>query len=189
MTLPLPALPELSRTPSHTWGRSPKRWETPALRSLLEGNGGVLASRPAEQGFGDEHLGVIKAGSLLALPALVIVAGEADVIIEQSERGNVLTGRRGSSNDCRLIFRHAYGRVQCVMRTTGSASDVHIGLLDHRRFDEVQTFCIQRPRGSRNDHRGTLWTTIEYQAEPLCELQGIMWRGGSLQIESLTLMP
>lgn len=164
-------------------------WDDPRLRSLLEGHGGVLGPCTIEQHFGDEHLGLVKAGEMLALPALVVVAGEADAIIEQSDDGNVLTGRRSSSNDCRLIFRHAYGRVRCTLRTVGNTGDVHIGLLEHRRFDEVQAINLLRPRGSRGDTRGCLWTTIEYRADPLCELQGIAWRGGLIQIASISLSP
>jgi hypothetical protein len=126
----------------------------------------VLGPCAIDQHFGDEHLGLVRSGEMLALPALVVVAGEADAIIEQSDDGNVLTGRRSSSNDCRLIFRHAYGRVRCTLRTVGNTGDVHIGLLEHRRFDEVQAINLLRPRGSRGDTRGSLWTTIEYRADP-----------------------
>ncbi len=80
----------------------------------------MLGPCAIDQHFGDEHLGLVRSGETLALPALVVVAGEADAIIEQSDDGNVLTGRRSSSNDCRLIFRHAYGRVRCTLRTVGN---------------------------------------------------------------------
>lgn len=169
--------------------RSTRGWDNRELRSLLEGGGGVLGDHRVDQRFDDDHLGIIKAGSVCALPALVILAGDADVVIEQSEDGTVLTGRRGVSNDCRLIFRHAYGCVRCTLRTVHGAGDVHIGLLDHRRFDEVQAISILRPRGGRNDSRGTLWTTLEYHADPLCEVQGIAWRGGLIQIASVSLSP
>jgi len=206
MTLPLPATsvssslhhatsPGACPGDRHVTGSS-RRWDSPELRELLGGRGGILASREIEQRFDDEHLGIVKARGLLALPSLVIVAGAADVIIQQCENGNVLTGLRGSGNDCHLIFRHAYGRVRCTMRTMAGAGDVHVGLLDHRHFDEVRSFSILRPRtrrgsseGSQDHPHGTLWTTLEYQAEPLCELQGLMWRGGALQIASLVLTP
>jgi len=199
MTLPLRVTPvppkdlrkALPGVPAGRTERSGKAhsWDDPRLRSLLEGHGGVLGPCAIDQHFGDEHLGLVRSGEMLALPALVVVAGEADAIIEQSDDGNVLTGRRSSSNDCRLIFRHAYGRVRCTLRTVGNTGDVHIGLLEHRRFDEVQAINLLRPRGSRGDTRGSLWTTIEYHADPLCELQGIAWRGGLIQIASISLSP
>jgi hypothetical protein len=183
------ALPVAPRQAQRDRSGSTHAWDGPRLRSLLEDQGGTLGPCGVEQRFDDEHLGLIRAGEMLALPALVIVAGETDAIIEQSDDGNVLTGRRGSSNDCRLIFRHAYGRVRCTLRTVNTTGDVHIGLLDHRRFDEVQAINILRPRGTRGDTRGSLWTTLEYRADPLCELQGIAWRGGLIQIASISLSP
>lgn len=180
------APPPISRSVSNAF---PRRWDSRQLHALLEGGGGILGTQRADQRFDDDHLGVVRAGDVLELPALIIVAGNADVIVEQTEDGTVLTGRRGAANDCRLIFRHAYGRVTCTLRTVHGTGDVHIGFLEHRHFNEVQSISLQRPRGGRNDSRGTLWTTLEYHADPLCEVQGIAWRGGLLQIASISLSP
>lgn len=197
MTLSQPVLPGASTMPrtvssraaSAESNRFAKRWDNSELRALLEGGGSVLGTQRIEQRFDDDHLGVVKAGSMLALPALVIVAGDADVIIEQTDDGTVLTGRRGLSNDCRLIFRHAYASATCTLRTVHGTGDVHIGFLEQRHFNEVQAISLLRPRGARNYCRGTLWTTLEYHADPLCEVQGIAWRGGMLQIASVSLVP
>lgn len=197
MTLSRPVLSSTSTAPravpppvSHAVSsHSARRWDNPRLRTLLEGGGGTLGTQRLDQRFDDDHLGVIKAGDILVLPALIVVACDADVIIEQTDDGTVLTGRRGVANDCRLVFRHAYSCVSCTLRTVHGTGDVHIGFLDHRHFNEVQAISIQRPRGGRNDSRGTLWTTLEYHADPLCEVQGIAWRGGMLQIAGVTLSP
>jgi hypothetical protein len=163
--------------------------DDPALLAVLEGSGSVLGKATVVQAFDEIEPGTIHAGDMRVLSSIVIVAGRSDVIIEQTDDGQVLTATRGSNNDCRLIFRHAYGRACCELRTTGSSADAHLGFLDHRRFEEVQTFSISRPRSMHGECRGSLWTTLEFRADPLCELQGIVWRGGLLQIAKLTLVP
>jgi hypothetical protein len=163
--------------------------DDPELRALLEGGGGVLGHTAVTQGFDDIEPGPIPAGSMRVLSSSVIVAGRADVMVEQTDDGQVLTGMRGSNNECRLIFRNAYGRVRCELRTMSISADAHVGFLDHRRLDEVQTFSISRPRSLHGECRGSLWTVLEFRAEPLCEVQGIVWRGGLLQIARVTLTP
>jgi hypothetical protein len=163
--------------------------DNPELRAALEGGGGVLGSTVAVQAFDELEPGAVHAGSLRVLSSTVIVAGRSDVIVEQTDTGQVLTGTRGSNNDCRIIFRHAYGRVRCELRTMTTSADVHLGFLDHRRFEEVQTFSISRPRSLHGECRGALWTTLEFRAEALCEVQGLVWRGGLLQIARITLTP
>lgn len=170
----------------NTRGRS-RGWENPQIRDLLHGRRD-LGPEPVEQVFADDQLGLVRAGSIRPLDHLIVVTGDRDAIIEQTDDGNVLTGCYRFENDCRLIFRYAYGRVRCTIRTLCDTSDVHIGFLNSL-FQEVQTVNIQRPRANRNDAAGSLWTTLDFHAEPLYELQGIAWRGGLLQISRIELSP
>ena len=70
------APPPISRSVSNA---SPRRWDSRQLHALLEGGGGVLGTQRTDQRFDDDHLGVVSAGDVLELPALIVVAGNADV--------------------------------------------------------------------------------------------------------------
>lgn len=180
-------LPRKTVVASHEPRGRNRGWEHPQVRELLHGRRD-LGPEPVEQTFADDQLGLIRAGHVHPLDHLLVVTGDRDAIIEQADDGNVLTGCYRSENDCRLIFRYAYGRVRCTVRTLCDTGDVHLGFLNCL-FQEVQTVNIQRPRSNRNDASGSLWTTLEFHAEPLYELQGIAWRGGMLQISSISLSP
>lgn len=173
-------------TPCETRARH-RGWEHPQVRELLHGRR-ELGPEGVEQAFADDQLGLIRAGHVHPLEHLLIVTGERDAIIEQADDGNVLTGCFRSENDCRLIFRHAYGRVRCTVRTVCDTEDVHLGFLNCL-FQEVQSVNLQRPRNHRHDTPGSLWSTLEFRAAPLCELRGIAWRGGMLQIANISLIP
>lgn len=197
MRTPLPVTRTPAKAPrilQHAHGSSPGRargrsrgWENPQVDELLHGRRD-LGPEAVEQQFADDQLGLIRAGSVLPLEHLIVVTGERDAIIEQTDDGNVLTGCYRTENDCRLIFRHAYGRIRCTVRTLCDTTDVHLGFLNCL-LQEVQTVNIQRPRSNRNDAAGSLWTTLEFHAEPLYEIQGIAWRGGMLQLSHIALSP
>jgi hypothetical protein len=163
--------------------------DDPRLDGLVEPRDGQLGTDRVEQRFDDSPLGTLKAGCIHVLPSVVIIPAATDALVEQTDHGAVLTGHRGSNNECRVIFRHAYVRARVQVRAPAGAADAHIGFLGHRDFEEVHGFSIVQPKGSRGSSGGWLRFTLEYRAGPLCELQGFVWRGGLLEIESVWLSP
>jgi hypothetical protein len=163
--------------------------DDPRLLGIVEPRDGSLGSERIEQRFEGAPLGTLKAGRIHVLPSLVIIPTGCDALIEQTDRGYVLTGNRGTNNECRVIFRHAYVGARVQIRAPSGAADAHIGFLGHRDFEEVHGFSIVQPKGSRGGNGGSLRITLDYRAGPLCELQGFVWRGGLLQIDSVSLSP
>ena len=169
----------------------PRQHPSPSPRELLGPMLGVLAEEPVREALAGATEGVIGPQGRLDLMHLVILTGDAGAIIEASGDRVELTGVRGARNDCRLLFRQAYGTVRCEVHSAGS--EAHLGFLcwRHGGFEEVQTIHIQRRplRGYRDGNGGRLSTIVEYRAEPLREVHGLVWRGGLLRIAGLSLMP
>lgn len=161
------------------------------LPDLLGPQIGVLASEKVDDALAGAREGPIGAQSHLALPHLAIVTGDTGAMIELDGDRPVLTGVRGTRNDCRLLLRRAYGTVRFEVH--GDGGEAHLGLLSWRNgaFEEMQTIDIQRrlARGYRDDNGGRLSTLVEFRAEPLREVHGVVWRGGLLRISRLSLQP
>jgi hypothetical protein len=155
---------------------------------------GALAAHPLEESFRDANPGTVKAGEMLELPETMIIAVSADVVIESTDDGCVVTGTRGKNNECRLIFRRAYCHVCCDIRVPSGAAESRITYLrspsqKSQGLGELHSFNICQPRlGLRGDASG-FSTTLDYHADPLNEVQGILWRGGLLQISRISLAP
>ena len=155
---------------------------------------GALASRATEEVFHDAPSGTLKAGEMLQLPETMIVAVSADVVIEPTDHGCLVTGTRGKNNECRLIFRHAYRRVSCHIRVPNGAAESRITYLRSPTqkspgLVELQSFNICQPHLRQASSAGGFSMTLDYDADPLNEVQGILWRGGLLQISRLSLTP
>ncbi|WP_285402839.1 hypothetical protein [Luteibacter sp. ME-Dv--P-043b] len=160
-------------------------------RDLVGPRLGILADEPVTDALAGAQEGVIPPQGRRDLMHLVILTGDAGAMLEADSDRMVLTGIRGARNDCRLLLRQAYGTVRCEVQSTGA--EVHLGFLSwrHGAFEEVQTIHIQRRpvRGYQGGNGGRLITIVEYRAEPLREVHGLVWRGGLLRIESLCLTP
>jgi hypothetical protein len=155
---------------------------------------GALASCAIEECFQDAPSGTLRAGGMLQLPETMIVAVSADVVIEPADEGCVVTGTRGKNNECRLIFRRAYRRVSCHIRVPNGAAESRITYLrspsqKSPSLVELQSFNICQPHVRQPTGAGGFSMTLDYDADPLNEVQGILWRGGLLQISRISLTP
>gem|GEM_PF-2436379 len=163
--------------------------DDPRLVGMVQPRDGPLGDGEQVHRFRDVPPGTLKAGDIHPFPALVIIPSAVDALIEAVDDGCMLTSHRGSNNECRLIFRHAWARVRLELSVPSGAGDSHIGFLGYRDFEEVQGFSLVQPRNTRGNTGGSLRVSLDYRAGPLSELQGIVWRGGLLQIESVSLSP
>jgi len=155
---------------------------------------GALASSPLDDVFLDASPRTIRAGEMLELPRMLIVAVNADVILDQTKEGFMVTGTLGRNNECRLIFRHAYGRVRSDVRVPSGAAESRITFLSSPRqkssaLGELHSMNLCRPLQGLRGNAGGFSTTLDYRADPLNEVQGILWRGGLLQISRISLSP
>jgi hypothetical protein len=155
---------------------------------------GALASHPMEECFHGVPPGTVKAGSMLELTETMIVAVSADVIVEPTDDGCVVTGTRGKNNECRLIFRRAYCHVRCDIRIPNGAAESRITYLRSPSAKapslvELHSFNICQPLLRTRSDTGGFSMSLDYHADPLNEVQGILWRGGLLQISRITLSP
>jgi hypothetical protein len=149
-----------------------------------------LATHAVDDAFRDAPTGALKAGGTLGLQETMIAAGSSAVIIEPTANGGcVVTGVRGKTNECRLIFRFAYSHVLCDIRVPNGSADSRITYLRSPALDEMHSFTIGQPSQRQRGGAGGYGMTLEYHAEPLNEVQGILWRGGLLQISRIRLIP
>ena len=163
--------------------------EDARVRTLLAERRGQLGPRAIDVNFNDMACRSFDKNGIFDLGDLIIDTRGTDLLIEQLDDERVLTGRSGHHIDCRILFRHAYGRMICRLGVDRLTSDTHIGLIESRSLKEVQSFSFSRPRHVGHDGGGALWTHLEYRASPLNEIQGLTWRGGSLRLASITLIP
>jgi hypothetical protein len=184
-------------------GRTPSprpAWNNARLQAFMtaqrggEAELGVLATHPMEETFRDTPPGTVKAGQMLELSETMIVAVSADVIVEPTDDGCVVTGTRGKNNECRLIFRHAYCHVRCDIRIPNGAAESRITYLKSPSarspgLGELHSFNICQPLTRVRSDAGGFSMTLDYHADPLNEVQGILWRGGLLQISRISLTP
>ncbi|QWT19956.1 hypothetical protein KPL74_19680 [Bacillus sp. NP157] len=166
--------------------------DDPSVAELLAQPVGSLGDEVISLDFRHAPFSTVPPHSSQVFGELVIVTGDAAVRIgspDDDDSGRcVLTGTRGRHNDCLLLFRHAYGTVICQLGVGNVAADAHIGFLQHGDFAEVRTFSFTKPRERLQGSAG-FWTTLEYSARHLNELQGIVWRGGTVCIERIRLEP
>lgn|GEM_PF-2165397 len=182
--------PRRPRKPSKASTRSDANANANASVALLMPHGrGALGRESIDIHFNDVECQTLDRNGVHAIGELIIETRGADLLIEQLDNEHVLTGRGGHHIDCRILFRHAYGRMICRLGVDRLTADTHIGLIESRSFKEIQSFNFSRPRHVGHDGGGSLWTHLEYRASPLNEIQGITWRGGSLRLASLTLIP
>lgn len=158
-------------------------------RTLLADGRGLLGAQSVDINFNDMTCRSFEKNGIYDLGELIIDTRGTDLLIEQLDDERVLTGRGGHHIDCRILFRHAYGRMVCRLGVDRLTTDTHIGLIESRSLKEVQSFSFSRPRHVGHDGGGALWTHLEYRASPLNEIQGLTWRGGSLRLSSITLIP
>jgi hypothetical protein len=200
-----PASPAIRTEPAPTPvpGKLPRArpaWNNDQLQAFMtarqgrEAELGALASRSMEESFRDAAPGTVKAGSMLELKETMIVAVSADVIVEPTDDGCVVTGTRGKNNECRLVFRRAYCHVRCDIRIPSGATESRITYLRSPSakapgLAELHSFNICQPLLRTHGDTGGFSMTLDYHADPLNEVQGILWRGGLLQISRISLTP
>jgi hypothetical protein len=187
----VPIMPVLKASKAVAPSAGTERRPQVSPRDLIGPGLGILADGAVADALVDAQEGVIASQEHRDLRHLVIVTGDAGAMLEAGSDRMVLTGLRGARNDCRLLFRQAYGTVRCEVQSSGS--EAHLGFLSwrHGAFEEVQTIHIQRRpfRGYQGENGGRLITIAEYRAEPLREVHGLVWRGGLLRISGLALTP
>jgi hypothetical protein len=175
-------------------------WNNARLQAFMsterggESELGSLASCATDEFFHDAPSGTLKAGEMLELPETMIVAVSADVVIEPTDHGCLVTGTRGRNNECRLIFRRAYRRVSCHIHVPNGAAESRITYLRSPSqkspgLVELQSFSICQPLQRHGSGAGGFSMTLDYDADPLNEVQGVLWRGGLLQISRISLAP
>ncbi|UPG94083.1 hypothetical protein [Luteibacter aegosomatissinici] len=122
---------------------------------------------------------------------LIIFAGLNGLVISSSMDGNrtFLTGIKGRHNECLILFRHAYGKVTCRLGVGNLGADAHVGFLTHTTFKEAWRAEYGKQPDARVPDDPAFWTDLPFAATQLNELQGIVWRGGTLCIERITLEP
>jgi hypothetical protein len=167
--------------------------ENPWMTDLAASPLGVLGDTSVTVHFGEAPFLFIPPRTLREFGELLIITGDAGVHIgtlhRDGEDRSVLTGIKGRHNDCLILFRHAYGTVTCEFGVDVIAADAHLGFLRNGDFAELQTFSYPVPRERRSQGDAGFWSTLAYSATQLNELQGIVWRGGTLCIERITLEP
>ena len=174
------------RTPVRTTsaGNDEKR-----LKNLLAEGLGKLGDAPVDIHFNQQECRTLDKQGIHIMDDFIIDTRGSALLIEQLDTERVLTGVGGHHIDCRILFRRAYGKLICRLGVDRITADTHIGLIESRTLKEVQSFSFSRPRHVGQDGGGSLWTHLEYRSSPLNELQGIAWRGGSLRLASITLVP
>jgi hypothetical protein len=194
----IPASPAIRSEPAprHPPGKSARLkqpWFNEHLHSFMvagKRHPWELAKHEVEDAFGDAPTGALKPGGMLGLQETMIAAGSSAVIIEAAANGGcVVTGVRGKTNECRLIFRFAYSHVLCDIHVPNGSADSRITYLRSPALDEMHSFTIGQPSQRQRGGAGGYGMTLEYHAEPLNEVQGILWRGGLLQISRIRLIP
>jgi hypothetical protein len=155
---------------------------------------GALASHAVDHALRDATPGTVRAGEVLQLSETMVVAVSADIIIEPTDDGCVVTGTRGKNNECRLIFRHAYRHLRCDIRIPNGAVESRITYLRSPSpkspgLGELHSFNICQPMFRLRSDAGGFSMSLDYHADPLNEVQGILWRGGLLQISRISLTP
>lgn len=166
--------------------------DDPNLLHLMAEPAGALGRTTSTVSFAAADFHEVPARSAVTLGELVIVAGDARLVITETDDAHprtVLTGVKGRHNDCLILFRHAYGAVTCEFGVGALGSDAHVGFLRHGDFAEVRTFSYAAPRERVSAGDAGFWTTLSFQAQQLNELQGIVWRGGTLCFGRITLAP
>ncbi|KJV31882.1 hypothetical protein [Luteibacter yeojuensis] len=185
-------IPRVSSPPLQKF-RHRRLAQDPSILSYLAQPAGALGTHIQALDFRHAPFNLIPAGGVRAFGEMIIIAGESTLRVgcPDNEEGDrcVLTGVRGRHNDCMILFRHAYGTVTCRLGVGAITADAHIGFLQHGDFAEVRTFSFTRPREAGAQGDAGFWTTLQYSARHLNELQGMVWRGGTLCIESLVLEP
>ncbi|UPG89711.1 hypothetical protein L2Y96_20345 [Luteibacter aegosomaticola] len=133
----------------------------------------------------------IPAGSAETFEELVIFTGKTGLVISSTADGRhqFLTGIKGRENDCLILFRHAYGKVSVRLGVGSLGADAHVGFLTHGTFKEAWHATYGKQLEMRMPDDKGFWTDLPYEATQLNELQGIVWRGGTLCIERITLEP
>jgi hypothetical protein len=182
-----------SRPPGHRRFRQRVLVENPWMLDKLARPLGSLGPEPRIVHFAQTPFSYIQPHSIQEFDELLIITGNAGLRVGAPDNGEkqrcVLTGVKGRHNDCLILFRHAYGTVTCELGVGDIAADAHVGFLQCEDFDEVRTFSYTMPRERRRHADAGFWTTLQYSARHLNELQGIVWRGGTLCIERITLEP
>jgi hypothetical protein len=167
-------------------------WFNEDLRRYMavgKSNPWELATHEVVDALSDGQTTFLKRGDTVALAHAMVAAGSSDVVIEATANGCVVTGVRGKTNECRLIFRHAYSRVLCDVHVPNGSADSRITYLRSPAFEEMHSFTMGQPSQRHRGGSGGYGMTLEYHAEPLNEVQGILWRGGLLQISRIRLIP
>lgn len=153
---------------------------------LLDGQN--LGPTPVRVPFSHATFTSIAAESFIVFEELVIVTGSSGLLIHNTDERSFLTGNKGYRNDCAILFRHAYGKVTCELSTTNLGADTHVGFLTHGTFNEAWHADFAKQPAPRLPGRED-WSSLQCSQTELNELQGIVWRGGTLCIEQITLEP
>ena len=180
-------------SPSRPRLRQRRLVDDPSIVGHLARPMGSLGTETLTIDFRNAPFSLVPPNTLQAYGELLIVTGESTLRVGPSDSDDadrcVLTGVKGRHNDCLILFRHAYGGVLCELGVGDIAADAHVGFLQHGDFAEVRTFSFTKPRERRHQGDSGFWTTLQYSARHLNELQGIVWRGGTLCIERIRLDP
>ncbi|HEY4093725.1 MAG TPA: hypothetical protein VGN46_19630 [Luteibacter sp.] len=150
-----------------------------------------LGSHGATVDFARARFHSVPANAVEIFEELVLVTGKTGLLVSRTrdDAHAYLTGIKGHHNECLILFRHAYGKVSCRLGIGNLGADAHVGFLTHGTFKEAWHAAYGRQPEARAPEDRGFWTDLPYEATELNELQGIVWRGGTLCIERITLEP
>lgn len=121
------------------------------------------------------------------LPGAWILPVEKDALIgvleDDDESRVVLTARRGSKNECIILFDASYRKVCVSVLQPPSTNEATITFLRHTTFAHLYAAHYEKS-GS-----GCIERMDKLAAQNLHEIQGIVWRGMAMGIERIELIP
>lgn len=121
------------------------------------------------------------------IPGAWILPVQKDALIgvleDDEESRVVLTARRGSKNECLVLFDAGYRKVSVSVLQPPSTSEATISFLRHTTFAQLYAARYEKTGN------GCLERTDRLAAQNLHEIQGIVWRGMAMGIESIELTP
>lgn len=158
-----------------------------ALMHLTLPQGNEQGSEPRVLSFAHLDEGQIVADVPFRIPGAWILPVEKDALIglleDDDESRVVLTARRGSKNECIVLFDASYRKVSVSVLQPPSTSEATITFLRHTTFAQLYAARYERT-GS-----GCVERTDKLAAQNLHEIQGIVWRGMAMGIEKIELTP
>jgi hypothetical protein len=159
----------------------------PELARLAESRGNHEATSPLSVRFEQLDEGTIAADHPTRFNGGWILPMEKPALIGTLEDDDlkrvVLTAPRGPRNECLILFDEAYRTIRITLVQPPSTSDATITFLRHTTFVPQYRRAYDRAGG------GCVERIDTYTSENLAELQGIVWRGMTVGIQRIDLIP